>query len=99
MRSFDVHGNPVKFDIDVLSRNNKKDSGGRVLQYTGVQVSGLKNKSATTKHNEKKEKITLSGKDPQHNSNLTLNLYKPGQPGAYKIKVFNITRLNGNKVI
>lgn len=99
MRSFDAKGYPVKFDIEVLALNNKKGTAGRVLRYENVNISGLKKQTVAEKHKEKLQSDSGSAKAPDHSTNLTLNIYHKLTNQTRKIHLFQITRLNGHKVL
>jgi hypothetical protein len=99
MRTLDHNDKAVPFDMEYVTLDQQRNTGGEIRLLNSVIVSGLKRKSKAKQHEEKVKQLQNdSSRHPNHFENSTLNLVDK-QNNYTKIHLRLILSFNGKTVI
>lgn len=99
IRQLDERDQPVPFDIQFITYDKKRKTGGDIMEIKGAVMSGVHKPSAREKHLQRMQVVKGMVKDPHHYEHDTINVKVKGSDQTRKIHVRLITAFNDTRVI
>lgn len=96
IEAHDERGEPIPFSMKWVTHNRSNKTGGKFKSVNRAVISGAE-KSANPqkfKHQWRKEK-----KNPMHSKNATRNIKCLDSKKIYKVNIWLIIRVKGQKVV
>lgn len=97
MRSFKEDGTPSQFSLHAVTADKNRNTGGKIIHLTDVNISGLRKQNPSAKHESRKAEIK-GIRQPAHYRNSTMNLVHQESGTVTKIHPRLIVKFNGEKV-